>query len=155
MEAPTRPTTCDRCGKPFNTSDQHPRRYCSIACEEGRSPLPESNPASPGFHLHLQGQPEALVGSVLVANCLKRTCYSPEWHRGPESYNRGQIVSHDEENEILVYETSEVLGKVVDYENGEYVVEHEDIESGEITTRRFDDSMTVAQIRKDVWWADG
>jgi len=155
MEAPTRPTTCDRCGEPFNTSDQHPRRYCSIACEEGRTPLPMSDPASEGYHLHLQGEPSALVGKVLVARCLKRTCYSPDWHRGPDNYSRSELVSHDEENEIIVYKTSQPLGTVVAHENGEYVVEHEDIETGEITTRRFNDSMTVAQIKDERWWADG
>jgi hypothetical protein len=114
-----------------------------------------SDPSSEGYHLHLQSEPESLVGKTLVANALKRTCYSPEWHKSPSDYNRGQIVSDEETEEVIVYETIQVIGTVVDYENGQYVVEHEDIETGEVSTRRISDSTTVSQIRQDEWWVDG
>lgn len=153
MEAPTRPTTCDRCGKPFNTSDQHPRRYCSIACEEGRSPLPESDPASDGYHLHLQSQPEALVGREVLAVGLKRTDYSPDWHKSPDQYSPRRIVSHNESDTTLVLNDEVFLGTVVSFENGQYTLEHEDIETGEITRRTVDASIAVSQIRQENWWA--
>lgn len=160
MEAePTMPTSCDRCGKMFNTSRERPRRYCSIACEEGRSPLPISDPASEGYHLHLQAEPEALVGQTLVASALKRTCYSPDWHRNPDAYNRGQIVSHDEENETLVYKTDVVIGKVVDYDphDGTYYVNRnrDDVEKGIVEAKHINASATVSQIRQGEWWVDG
>lgn len=153
MEAPTRPTTCDRCGKPFNTSDQHPRRYCSIACEEGRSPLPESDPASDGYHLHLQSQPEALVGREVLAVGLNRTDYSPDWHKSPDQYSPRRIVSHNESDTTLVLNDEVFLGTVVSFENGQYTLEHEDIETGEITRRTVDASIAVSQIRQENWWA--
>lgn len=152
MEEPTRATTCDHCGKPFNTSDVHPRRYCSIACEEGRAPLPVSDPSSDGYHLHLQGNPEALVGNEILAVGLKRTDYSPEWHKNPEQYSPRRIVSHNESDNTLVLKDEVFLGTVYAFENGQYKVEHEDIETGEITRRSFDASMAVSQIRQDRWW---
>ena len=153
MEAPTRPTTCDRCGEPFNTSDQHPRRYCSIACEEGRTPLPMSDPASDGYHVHLQGEPESLVGRELLAVGLKQTDYSPDWHKKPDQYSPRAIVDHDEENTSLVLKDEAYLGTVVAFEQGEYVVERENIETGEVSTRRIDASVAVSQLRQDRWWA--
>jgi len=60
-------TTCNHCGQPFNTSQAHPRRHCSIACEEGRGPVPIDDPSSDMYHRHLQGNPEALVGMALVS----------------------------------------------------------------------------------------
>jgi hypothetical protein len=152
MEAPIRPTTCDRCGQPFNTSDQHPRRYCSIACEEGRSPLPESDPASDGYHLYLQGEPSALVGREVLSVGRKLTDYSPDWHKKPEQYSPRRIVAHQESDTTLVLKDDVFLGTVVDLENGEYVVEHKDRETGEIITRSFDASLAVSQIRQDRWW---
>lgn len=151
---PTRPTTCDHCGKHFNTSAVHPSRYCSIACEEGRAPRAISDPRSDGYHLHLQGNPEALVGKTLVANALKRTCYSPEWHKSPDDYNPRKIREHDTSEETIVYETIQVIGKVTNYENGEYTVVHDAVE-GERVTQHISDSATVNQIRKDEWWVDG
>lgn len=64
-QTPTVPTTCDNCGKHFNTDRQHPRSYCSIACEEGRRAPPISEPESDGYHLHVKAEPEALVGNWL------------------------------------------------------------------------------------------
>lgn len=154
MQEPTRPTTCDRCGKPYNTSDQHPRRYCSIACEEGRSPLPKSDPASDGYHLHVQSNPESLVGRTLVATALKRTCYAPEWHKSPSDYKQSEIVEHTESEKVIVYETIVVIGTVADYADGQYQVEHENIESGELTYRSVDDSLAVEQLRTGRWWAE-
>jgi len=152
MEAPIRPTTCDRCGEPFNTSDQHPARYCSIACEEGRSPLPVSDPASDGYHLHLQGEPSALVGKEVLAVGLKRTCYAPDWHKNPDQYSPQRLVSHDEESQTIVVSDEVFLGSVVAYDRGEYVIEHEDMETGEISRRRVKDSVALAQVRNDRWW---
>ena len=152
MEAPVRPTTCDRCGKAYNTSDQHPARFCSIACEEGRSPLPVSDPSSDGYHLHLQGEPEALVGREVLAVGLKQTDYSPDWHKSPSQYSPQRVVSHNESDTTLVVKDEVFLGTVVAYENGTYTVEHEDIESGKISQRTVDASVAVSQIRQDNWW---
>lgn len=152
MEAPVRPTTCDRCGKAFNTSDQHPSRYCSIACEEGRSALPISDPSSDGYHLHIQGEPSALVGKEVLAVGLKRTDYSPDWHKKPEQYSPRRIVEHLESETTLVLKDEVYLGKVVTYDKGEYVIEHEDMETGEITRRRVNDSVALSQIRQENWW---
>ena len=152
MEALTRPTTCDRCGKPFNTSDQHPSRYCSISCEEGRSALPVSDPSSEGYHRYLQGEPEALVGKEVLAVGLKQTDYSPEWHKSPEQYSPRRIVSHNESDTTLVVKDEVFLGTVVSFENGQYTLKHEDIESGEGTERTVNASTAVSQIRQDTWW---
>jgi hypothetical protein len=67
QRAPITPTSCERCGKLFNTSEQHPRRYCSIACEEGRGPLPDRDPRSPNFCHFVQGNPERLVDTVAIS----------------------------------------------------------------------------------------
>jgi hypothetical protein len=139
----------------FTTSRQHPRRYCSIACEEGRSPLPESDPASEGYHLHLQGNPQSLIGKNLLANGLKRTCYSPDWHRSPADYSSRELVSQDAESETLVRKDDVLLGQVVAFEAGEYVVKKESIETGEVRTFTVDASLTVSQIRNDRWWVEG
>lgn len=156
MEAePTMPTTCDHCGKAFNTSRQHPKNYCSIACEEGRAPLAKSDPASEGYHLHLQGEPESLVGKTLVANAFKRTCYSPDWHRDYDDYNSREIVSHDPENEVLVVKRDVVIGTVTAYENGHYVVETENLETGTMVTQRINPSDAVSKIKDNRWWVDG
>lgn len=154
-QEPQTPTMCDRCGNRFNTSEVHPRKYCSIACEEGRSPLPDSDPASGNYHLHLQGKPEALVGKWLVARGLKRTCYSPEWHRGPDGYNNHQIVEHDVSNEIITYKTDVVLGQVDEYANGAYRVRYDEQDGGISHYRWHDASMVVDQIKEDNWWVDG
>lgn len=154
-QEPTTPMSCDRCGKMFNTSRQHPRRYCSITCEEGRSPLPESDPASEGYHLFLQGNPQSLIGKNLIANGLKRTCYSPDWHRDVSDYSSRELVSHDSESETLVRKDDVPLGQVVAFEGGEYVVEKENIKSGEIRTFTVDASLTVSQIQNDRWWVEG
>jgi len=149
------PTTCNHCGKPFNTSAVHPRRYCSIACEEGRGPRAQSDPASPDFWLHVQGNPETLVGRALVARGLKFCDYSPDWHRPPERYDVNDIVSIDREEQEFVRHDDVYLGRVAEYDGGEYVIEHEDMETGEITHRRVDDSMVLSLIRQDTWWVDG
>jgi hypothetical protein len=155
QQEPMQSMMCAHCGELFKTSQQHPRKYCSIACEEGRGPIPMSNPQSPDYHLYVQGEPEAILGRVLVANGLKRVNYSPDWCRGPDDWYSATIVDHDSENEIYVREDDVVLGHVVDYRDGNYVVEHEDIETGEITVREIDDSTLVSMIRQDRWWVDG
>lgn len=155
MQSPKMPTTCDRCGTAFNTSQDHPRRYCSIACEEGRGPLPESDPRSPDFHLHVQGNPKSLIGKAVVANGLKRTCYSPDWHKMPHQYDSRRRVDHDSEEEILVLTDDVYLGKVVDYRKGKYVLEKENLETGDILIRGVQDSTTVAQLRRENWRVDG
>lgn len=149
MEAePTTPMICDRCGKRFNTSGVHPSQYCSISCEEGRTPVPENDPNSDYYHRHLQAEPQALVGQHLVAHGLKRTDYSPEWHRDPSEYNYNQRVEIDRENTVLIYKDAVHLGKVIDWPKGEYTLEKE----GEIRT--VDASLVVSQIRQGNWWAE-
>lgn len=155
MEKQVTATTCEHCGRHFNTTVPHPSRYCSIGCEEGRAPLPEQHPDSDGYHLHLQAEPQSLIGRNLVAHGLKRTDYSPDWHRDLDEYNSRQKVSVDEENSILVYVNSVHLGKVVDYESGEgYTVERENLETGEVHCRTIGASLTVSQIRQDNWWVE-
>lgn len=153
MEAPTRPTTCDRCGKAFNTSDQHPSRYCSIACEEGRSALPMSDPASDGYHLHLQGNPQSLVGREVLAVGLKRTDYSPDWHKKPTQYSPRRIVEHQESDTTLILKDEVYLGRVVDLTDGVYKIRHEHMETGEEFHISVDASTVVSQIRQENWWA--
>lgn len=146
---------CPRCKETFVTDAQHPSNYCSIACEEGRSPLPMDNPASDGYHLHLQAEPESLIGKTVVANCLKRTCYSPDWHRSPSDYNSRSIVSHDSDKEVLVYKTDSVVGEVTDYENGRYRISRTVDEPVEgVVSKWVDASMVVSQIRQERWWAE-
>lgn len=152
MEEPMRPTTCDRCGEPFNTSDVHPRRYCSIACEEGRTPLPISDPSSEGFHIHLRNEPADLIGCALVTRAIKRTCYSPDWHRSPEDYKRHKIISHDTEEEILVYKTTNYLGRVEDMSDGMYHISRETEDGHRMISVPVSD--VVNFIRAETWWAE-
>jgi hypothetical protein len=147
----TTPTTCDRCGKAYNTSRQHPRRYCSIACEEGRSALPIDDPSSEGYHLHIQQDPNALVGKTLLARGMKRTCYSPDWHRDPSDYRAQDIVAHDEENEVIIYKTTVRLGKVTHLFEGRFCLT---MDEGEQLTQYVDPSVVVKKLRKDEWWAE-
>lgn len=151
---PIMPTTCDHCGDSFNTSRQHPRQYCSIACEEGRGPLADDHPSSANFWLHVQGNPEAIVNRAVVACGLKRTCYSPDWHRDPSDYHSSAIVDHDEANEILVRLDDVFLGTVIDYSEGVYTLEREDMETGETHRREVEDCEMLAQLRRDQWWID-
>lgn len=156
LEEPTTPMTCKRCGKRFNTGAWHPRKYCSIACEEGRSPLPQSDPRSEGYHLHLQSEPESLVGKTLVGKAFKRTCYSPDWHRDPEDYKPRNIVEHDEENEVITYQKSIVIGEVVrTLSQGTYLIERDNPVSTGVSVFQVDISKTVEKIRRGEWWADG
>lgn len=156
MEEATQPTTCNRCGESFNTSAQNPRRYCSIACEEGWSALPQSDPESDGYHLHLQGEPQSLVGKVLVGTGLRRTDYSPDWHKSPDQYNSRDTVSIDRENTILIYQTDIIIGQVVDYnkDTGTYTVEKEyDTKERQYTAnKKIDTTVVVSEIRQDNWW---
>jgi hypothetical protein len=148
------PTTCNHCGKPFNTSRQNPRRYCSISCEEGLAPLPMSDPQSPDYHLFLKGNPIALVGRTLVARGLEFCDYSPDWHKNPDQYNRGTLVTVNEEEQTFVKKSNIVVGKVVDYD-GHYTISHTDSETGNAFTRRIKDIFVVEMIRQDRWWVDG
>ncbi len=153
MEAePIQPTACDHCGKSYNTSRQHPSRYCSIACEEGRRALPISDPSSDGYHLHVQGEPQSLIGREMLAVGLKRTDYSPDWHKSPKQYSPQRIVAHLESDTSLILKDEMYLGTVVDYQDGNYVVEREDIETGTVSVRLIDASIAVSQLRQDRWW---
>jgi len=150
QQEPMMPTTCDYCKK----SRVHPRRYCSIACEEGRGRLPMDSPESPDYHLYLKGEPQALVGKALVAKARNLVDYSPDWCRNPEDCGRGVVVSHDRENQTYVRKDDVVLGVVYDYD-GHYHIEHENMETGQITHRRIKDMLVVDQIRRGRWWVDG
>lgn len=152
---PTTTTTCDHCGEMFKCSAVHPRRYCSIACEEGRAIRAMDHPESPDYHLHLQANPESLVGKTLIASGLKRVEYAPDWCKDPSDWRQSELVSVDRDNLTYVRTDDVVLGRVVDYGADGYTVEHENIETGEITTRTIHDFQIVAQIRRDNWWVDG
>lgn len=152
---PEMATTCDHCGEPFTTSQVHPRKYCSIACEEGRGPLPMDDPQSPDYHLHLKGNPEDLVGKAVLAVGFKRVDYSPDWAKGPHYTTPTSTVWVDEEEEVYLRETDVYLGEVVEYGADGYVIEHENLETGEITERTVHDFLMVEQIRNDRWWVDG
>lgn len=111
--------SCDRCGTSFRGNPQSQPlngEFCSVACEEGRTPLPRKDPGSPGYPNFIRQNPEELVGRTLIAMCLKRTDYSPNWHKNPDDYGRTQTVEVDRENTILIYKTDAVLGDVVAYD---------------------------------------
>jgi len=158
QQPPTATMSCARCGQLFtgNPRSQPLGRdnYCSISCEEGRSPRAMSDPQSPDYHLYLKGDPEALVGKTLLASGLKHVDYSADWCKGPDEWSHGTIVDVDAPNLTYVRKDDVVLGTVVDYD-GHYTVEHEDMETGEITRRRIKDMLLVDQLRRDRWWVDG
>lgn len=153
---PTMATTCNYCGKAFKTSQQHPRRYCSIACEEGRGTRAMDDPQSPDYHLHLQANPESLVGKEVLASGLKRVDYSSHWSKDPDDWRTCDIVSVDEENLTYVRKDDVFLGRVVDYGADGYTIErHTGERASDVTTRTIHDFEMVAQIRRDRWWVDG
>lgn len=124
MQPETVGMTCDRCGVQFRGNPRSQplgSAYCSIACEEGRSPLPVDDPRSDGYHLHLQGEPEALVGETVVA----------------EGANYPVVV-----------------GYVFKYEDGRYIIEHENIEEQELTQLKYEDSVVLSQIKNGRWWVE-
>lgn len=159
QQSPTATMKCDHCGELFEgnprTQPLGRANYCSISCEEGRGPLAMSDPQSLDYHCYLKGNPEALVGKTLVAKALKYVDYSADWCKGPEGWEYGTVVDHDEQDVSYVRVDDIPLGKVYAYEQGQYLVEHEDLETGEVTRRSIDDTLMVAQIRRDRWWADG
>jgi hypothetical protein len=105
--------------------------------------------------LFLKGEPEALVGETVIASGLKYVDYSADWCKGPEDCSFDTIVDVNEPDLTYIRKDSVVLGTVVDYGPDGYTVEHENIETGEITYRTIDDSTMIAQIRSDRWWVDG
>jgi hypothetical protein len=152
--------TCTRCGKTFKGDPRSQplgrENYCSIACEEGKSPLPPNDPSSRGFAQHVHGEPKALVGRTLVANGLKFCDYSPEWHRTPDDYTHDEKVWVDRKEEEMVVKSHQHLGRVADYdgERGAYYIEAEDMETGEVSGRWWDESLVVHQLKKNRWWAE-
>lgn len=114
-----------------------------------------SDPQSAGYHVYLQGNPDALTGRTIVAKGLKRVDYSPDWCRGPADVNNHDLVDVDEENEVYVRKDSAVvLGTVHGFDGNKYQVDHEDMETGEITTFEVSATQAVHQIRKDRWWVE-
>lgn len=111
-----------------------------------------SDPASEGYHLHLQANPDDLLGRAVVVSAIKRTCYSPDWHRNPEDYPKRVIRSHDEEKEILVYETEEYLGRVESRGNGLYHISRETDDGHRMISVPVSD--VVHLIREGTWWAE-
>jgi len=154
QQEPITPTTCDHCGKAFNTSAVHPRRYCSIACEEGRGTLAQSHPESPGYHLYLQGNPESLVGKWLVASGLSLVDYSPDWCKGPDDWSHGVVQSHDPESETYIRKDDVVIGRVYGYHDDEYFVNAGKADE-EKEERVIDSSIVVEQVNNGCWWVDG
>jgi len=112
------------------------------------------DPQSPDYHLHIKAEPESLVGKTIVANGLKYTCYSPDWHRDVDGYHHSDIVAHNESEETLVLQRDKVVGTVTDYGIDGYTIEYENIETEEITERVVHDFLMVEMIRKDRWWVD-
>lgn len=152
MRSETRAMTCDRCGKHFRGNPRSQplgSTYCSLSCEEGKTPLPSNEPASPRFFAHIKSNPGDLIGYHLVADGLKRTCYSPEWHRAPESVPRSELVSVDRDEEVMVYQTAVHLGEVVDYTNGLFIVQDTDGKN-----RAFQARTAVSQLKSGNWWAE-
>ena len=120
-------------------------------CEEGRRAPPISDPSSEGYHLHLQGEPEALVGRTLIARAYKFTDdVTEDWHKSLDDL---QTVWVAEDGESAVYKTDTVVGKVYDYDGECYLVE-DDLRSGAVVTRRIPASSVVSLIRRDTWWAE-
>jgi hypothetical protein len=98
QRAPITPTSCKRCGKLFNTSEQHPRQYCSIACEEGRGPLPDRDPRSPNFCQFVQGNPERLVGTVAISANVDTTVGKiVDYENGRYQFERENFETDDPE----------------------------------------------------------
>ena len=91
-------------------------------------PPPIIDPSSQDYHLHLQGEPEALVGRTLIARAYKFT----------------------DEGESAVYKTDTVLGKVYDYDGECYHVKGK--EAG--VERRISASSVISLIRTNAWWAE-
>lgn len=152
MRSETQAMTCDRCGKQFRSNPRSQplgSTYCSLSCEEGKTPLPSNEPASPRFFAHIKGHPGDLIGYHLVADGLKRTCYSPEWHRDPESVPRSELVSVDRDSKVMVYQTPVHLGKVVDYENGLFIVQDPDGQN-----RAVQADTVIGQLKNSNWWAE-
>lgn len=126
-------------------------KYCSVMCEEGRRAPPISEPSSQGYHLHLQGEPEALVGRTLIARAYKFTDdVTEDWHKSLDDLPTVWVA---EDGESAVYKTDTVVGKVYDYDGKCYHVE-DDLRSGAVVTRRIPASSVVSLIRTDTWWAE-
>jgi hypothetical protein len=154
MDEPITASKCDQCGDVFQTSAQHPRRYCSISCEEGRTPLPQDDPRSDGFWLHVQGRPQSLVGSTLVASGMKFCDYSPDWHRTPDDYSNGELIWVDRDAQEMVVKRSTVIGRVDGFENNQFRVAHYDEDYCLTHYHWHDASMVVSQLRSNLWWAE-
>lgn len=158
-EPPTATMECSRCGTTFKGNPRSQplgsKNYCSIGCEEGKGPLPDDSPQSPNHWLHVQGDPETVIGQWLLATGLKRVDYSPEWCRDPSSVSSAELVYVNEHEEVFVRRTSVCIGKIVSYQDGTYVVERENLETGEVHTREISDSVLLAQLRRDQWWVEG
>ena len=144
---------CQHCGELFRTSEQHPRRYCSVMCEDGRRAKSIDDPSSEGYHLHLQGEPQALVGKTLIAEGLKYSDdVTEDWHKSPDEL--ATVWLSDDETE-LVYKTSMVVGVVTGFdESGHYTIEKEYLETGEIVEKRVMPSDVLERIRNDTWWVE-
>jgi len=102
----------------------------------------------------VQAEPETLIGKTLVANALTRTCYSPEWHKSPDSYNRARIIDHDSENEVLVLTDQVVIGNVASYGAGGYTIECENMETGEVTERTIHDFLMTSMLKDERWFVE-
>ena len=151
MSATQEPETtakCQHCGELFRTSEQHPRRYCSVMCEDGRAPKPISDPSSEGYHLHVQGKPQALVGKTLIAKGYKYSDdVTEDWHKSPSDLPTVWI---SDDGEALVYENSMVVGTVTGFdEAGYYTIEKDG------ARKRVLPSEVVAKVRRDEWWVEG
>ena len=120
-------------------------------CEEGRRAPPISDPSSEGYHLHLQGEPEALVGRTLIARAYKFTDdVTEDWHKSLDDL---PTVWRSENGESAVYKSDTVVGTVAELDNGDYIIE-DDLSSEELITKRVSASSVVSLIRRDTWWAE-
>lgn len=113
-----------------------------------------SDPQSPDYHLFLKGDPEDLVGRALVARGLKYVDYSPDWAKGPHYTTPTSTISVNEQEEWYVRRDDVYLGKVAEYGADGYVIERENLETGEVIRRTVHDFLMVDMLKSDRWWAE-
>jgi hypothetical protein len=112
------------------------------------------DPQSRDFHLYVKGNPHTLVDRTLLADGLKRVDYSEDWCKAPNDWCATAIVDTNRESCTYVRRDTVVLGEVVEYGVDGYTVEHENIETGEVTTRTIHDSLMVEQLKEENWWVE-
>ena len=154
----SRTRACPRCGELHKRNHTD---YCSIACEEGRTPLPQDDPRSGGYHLHLQANPQELIGETLFADGFKYSDQVTEdWHKSSDDLPTVWI---SDEREELIYKTTALVGTVKGFdESGRYIIEKqyhaEELLPEKLiktNTKRVPASDVIQRIKNDTWWVEG